>query len=311
MKKKRRSVKMNVFLSLVLAISLFSTSTASAAYYNTYTTKTLINNSTYTMSEGFAVGSTYAYTAKLNGSGTQAILIKTNLGTGENFTLTDSGTGKAYATYLGHANDMAVCTIDSKSNLFIVDSDSNKLVKVKVDGRKFSKEATYEFYCNGQAQSISAIDIVSKTDSSITFVCKKAKEIFIGSVAPNAASGKINLTKKFNLNVTDALVNGEKVPNLSKYTNQGMCYSSGDLYVPLTGKGVGKKNVSIVLVYPNIMSSTSTTLKADSATSYRITSKEFELFEIESCGIQGGKLWFNTNRAKGGEQADGIHYFNN
>lgn len=58
MKKKRRSVKMNVFLSLVLVISLFSTSTASAAYYNTYTTKTLINNSTYTMGEGFAVGST-------------------------------------------------------------------------------------------------------------------------------------------------------------------------------------------------------------------------------------------------------------
>lgn len=309
MKRIRLSKKASLFLSLVLVVSLYSTTTASAAYYNTYTTKTAINDGTYTKCEGFAVGSTYAYTAKLNASESQAILIKTNLSTGENFKLTDSDTGKGYATYLGHANDMAVCTIDSKSHLFIVDSNSNKCVKVKVDGRKFSKVATYQFYCDGQVQSIGGIDIISKTDSLIKFLCKKGKSFYVGSVATNAPSGKINLTKAFDISVEDALVNGAVVPNLGNYTHQGMCYSSGTLYVPLTGNGIGKKNVSVVLVYTNITEFTSGTQHAKADTSYRITSSKYSTFEIEGCGIQGGKLWFNTNRADS-SQADGIHYFN-
>lgn len=123
----------------------------------------------------------------------------------------------------------------------------------------------------------------------------------------NANSGKINLTRTFTINVENAIVNGETI-DLTDYTDQGMCYSSGKLYVPLTGKPAGKPNVSIVLVYEGVSESSGGELSKTE--SYRITSSKFSnLFEIESCGIHGGKLWFNTNRDNGG-QADGIHYFN-
>lgn len=67
-----------------------------------------------------------------------------------------------------------------------------------------------------------------------------------------------------------------------------------------------------MLVYDNI-SSASGTIYAMNDLSFRITSSAYpDLFEIESVGVSGGKLWFATNRRKtsGDTASDGVHYFN-
>lgn len=308
-------MKRKILILLSCCILIFSGvaySFAATGYYNTYADKANISKSGFTACQGLAVGSTYAYSAKTNSSATQAILYRTNMNTGATKQLTNGDNSKSYATYMGHANDMTVCSLGGKSHLFIttMKSATNNLIKVKIDGDKFKKVGQFTFKYNGNNQSISGINIISKTSTQITFLCKSGKTYYTGTIGLNANSGNIQLTKKFTINVADALVNGKKVANLASFTGQGIGYSNGNLYVPLWGGGVSKPNVSIVLVYRNVTASTTGVINADPKTSFRITSSAYaKKFEIESCGINKGKLWFNTNREKGSTQADGVHYF--
>ena len=292
------------------------------SHYNTYETKASINKSGYNPTQGFAVGSTYAYSAKLSNDKTKAVLFRTNMNTGATKLLKNGDTSKEYATYLGHANDMTVCSINNKSHLFVTDAESGKansnLYKIKIDGDKFYKVGKFAFKYNGSNIAITGVNIMAKTSREITFLCKNGYNYYIGTIGLNAKSGNINLTYKFNINVADALVNGKKVDKLTSYTRQSMCYSKGNLYVPLWGGSntVNKNNCSIILIYRNVNTTTTGTIQADPNTSFRVTSATYSNFEIEGCGIRGGtsggKLWFNTNRKHKtkGTQADGVHYFN-
>lgn len=309
-------MKRKVLILLVCCILIFSnfaiSSAATVKFYNTYTTKGNLTKSGYSHTQSLALGSTYAYSAKINDDETKSILLRTNMNTGTTEQLMNGDNATDYATYMGHANDMAGSNLNGKSHLFIVTAKaaSNNLVKVKIDGTKFYKVGQFTFKYAGKTQIITGIHVISKTTSKITFLCKNGRTYFTGDIGLNSNSGNIQLTKKFTINVADALVNGKKVSDLASYTNQSMCYSGGNLYVPLWGGGANKKNISVVLVYRNVKSSTTGKLNADPNLSFRITSSAYPTFEIEGCGVADGKLWFNTNRRNTSNvQSDGLHYF--
>lgn len=307
MKLRKRTLSfIALFLCLVTVFSL----TASAAYYNTYSTVTTLGNanSCYTV-QGFASGSTYAYTIKINSDETKAIIYRTNMNDGSTTLMTNGDNGTSYLTYLGHANDMTLCTISDQYYMYIVTmrADSYGLVKLRYSGTTYYKVANYTLSYGGVAKSMSGVVKISYGTSTVNFLFKSGKTFYQGSVSKTATSGTITLTYDFTVNVTEALVNGSTVSNISEYSTQGIGYYDDKIYYPLT-----KDNVSIVLVYDNISTASGTIYSMDNL-SFRITSSAYsDLFEIESVGISNGLLWFATNRRANSSDttSDGVHYFN-
>ncbi len=307
--KKRPATIVVLFLCTALLLSL----TASAAYYNTYTSinPQIASPEGCTGMQGFDVGSTYCYSVKVNtGSLTKAVIYRTKLSDGSTTLMTNGDNGLSYCTYLSHANDMVLCTINDEYYMFIVTmlEGSMSLVKLKYVGTTYYKVGNYTIKLSGQNQLMSGVKITGKTATTINFLFKNGKTYYRGSLPLTANTGTINVTEAFTLNTVDALVNGSTVPGIETFANQGFEYYNNSVYHPVT-----KGNVSIVLVYRNIPTA-SGTITADPNLSFRVTSVDFpKLFEIEGCGHgPDGKLYFNTNRNKAdGTAYDGVHYFNN
>ncbi|GIO34411.1 MULTISPECIES: hypothetical protein [Paenibacillus] len=300
-----------LFAILLLCASMFIPAIASAAYYNTYTTvATLGNANDCNAAQGFAVGSTYVYSVKVNTENTKAVIYRTKMSDGTTTLMTNGDTGKTFATYLGHANDVALSTIDGNYYMFIVTMNSGNmsLVKLKYVGTTYYKVGSYAIKYDHADKAMSGVKITGKDANKIYFLFKTGRTFYKGSLPLTANSGTIDLSSGFTLNVEDARVNGSTVPNITSYAFQGFGYYNNTIYVPMT-----YKNVSIVLVYRNI-STASGTIRADDNLSFRVTSSAYpDLFEIEGVGIaDGDKLWFNTNRrTQPGDTAhDGVHYFN-
>lgn len=313
MKKTLRPRKrFTLFVVFLLCTAMMIPSIASAAYYNTYTTvATLDNANNCYATQGFAVGSTYVYSVKVNSDDTKAVIYRTNMSDGTTTLMTNGDNGTTYASYLGHANDVALNSNDGNYYMFVItmNSGSMSLVKLKYVGTTYYKVGNYTIKYNGVDKSMSGVKITGKDANNIYFLFKSGRTFYKGSLPLTATSGTINVTYGFYVNIEDARVNGSTVPNITSYVTQGIGYYNNTLYFPLT-----YENVSIVLVYRNI-STASGTIYADDNLSFRITSSAYaDLFEIEGVGIANGdKLWFNTNRrTEPGDTAhDGVHYFNN
>ena len=304
------SKRLTTVLALVLCVVTLFTLTTSAAYYNTYTTVATLGNanSCYAV-QGFATGSTYAYTIKVNNDDTKAVIYRTKMSDGSTTLMTNGDTGGTYCTYLGHANDMTLANYNGELYMFIVTmkEGSMSFVKLRYSGTTYYKMGNYTIKLNGTNKSMSGVAKIATTGSTYEFLFKSGRTFYRGSIGITANSGTINVTKAFTCNVADAKVNGSTVPGLADFTNQGFGYYNNTIYLPLTNA-----NVSIVLVYNNI-SSASGTIYASNDLSFRITSSAYpNLFEIESLGVSGGKLWFATNRkaSSGDNSSDGVHYFN-
>jgi hypothetical protein len=282
---------------------------AGVAYYNTYATvATLGNANSCYAAEGFAVGSTYTYTVKINDGDTAAVIYRANMSDGTTTLMTNGDSGQTSASYLGHANDLALSSTDGNYYMFAstMAAGSTSLVKLKYVGATYYKVGNYTIKYNGANKAMSGVKITSKDANNIYFLFKSGRNFYRGSLPLNATSGTINVTDAFYLNIEDARVNGSTVSNITSYATQGIGYYNNTLYFPLT-----YENVSIVLVYRNV-STASGTIYADNNLSFRVTSSAFpDLFEIEGVGVAGGKLWFNTNRrtAAGDTADDGVHYF--
>lgn len=283
---------------------------ASTGYFNTYTTvATLGNANGCSIAEGYAVGSSYTYSVKINGDENKAVIYRTRMSDGTTTLMTNGDNSSTYATYLGHANDVVLSSTDGNYYMFIVTmkADSTSLVKLKYVGTTFYKVGNYTIQYNGANKSMSGVKITSKTASTINFLLKSGRTFYRGTLPLSATSGTINLSSGFDLDVEHALVNGKTVPNITSFANQGFGYSGNTVYFPVTDN-----NVSIVLVYRNISTATGT-INAASDLSFRITSSAYPtLFEIESVGIgAGGHLWFSTNRKTSSTDTshDGVHYF--
>lgn len=307
MKLKKR---LAVWLLVSFLLPILLATAASAAYYNTYTTAAAIGNGNgCNAMQGFAVGTTNVYSVKINDGGTKAVLYRTNMSTGATTLMTNGDDSTTYCTYLGHANDMTICSIDDVTHLFVVtmNAGSLSLVKLKVVGTTFYKVGSFTLKYNGANVSMSGVNITGKTSDTISFLFKSGKDFYRGAIGLTSNSGAINLTEAFHLNVEDAQVNGSTISNSSSYVFQGFGYSNNKLYVPMT-----YENVSIVLVYENISTAAGTIYSSD-ALSFRITSSAYpDLFEIESCGIADGRLYFNCNRrtSSGDTAHDAVCYFN-
>jgi hypothetical protein len=295
-----------------LCAFILSPVAAEAAYYNTYTTAaTLDNPNGCYATQGFDAGSSYTYSIKISSDNTKASIYRTAMSDGTTTLMTNGDNGTTYTTYLGHANDLTLKTINSEYYMFIVtmNTGSLSLVKLKYVGTTYYKVGNYTLQYNGSNVSMSGVKDTGADASNIYFLFKSGRTYYRGTLPLTANSGTITLSYGFYINTEDALVNGSTVSDIATYTNQGFGYSAAKdrIYHPLT-----KDNVSIVLVYNNV-STASGTITADPNLSFRITSGTYSyLFEIESCAIGlNGHLWFNTNRKTDSSDTahDGVHYF--
>lgn len=297
---------------LLLAAVALAPLTASAAYYNTYTTvATLPNANGCAATQGFDTGSTYAYSVKINGDDTSAILLRTHKSTGATTLMTNGDTGGTSASYLGHANDLVLSSINGDTCMFVatMKSGSLSLVKIKYVGATYYKVGNFTLQRNGANVGMSSIKKIASDSTNDYFLFKSGLTFYWGTIPKSANSGTIALTTAFSINTTSALVNGSTVSDISTYTNQGFGYSVDNdrIFVVLT-----KANVSIILCYNNV-NTASGTITADPNLSFRITSSAYpNLFEIESCSIEDGKLWFNANRRINASDTanDCVAYFN-
>jgi hypothetical protein len=286
--------------------------TASAAYYNTYSSVAPIPNANGCAStQGFDVGSLYAYSIKINGDDTKAIMYRTNMDTGATTLMTNGDNGTTYATYFGHASTLTNTEINGVTYMFIatLKGGNMNLVKLRHDGATFYKEGNFSIQYNGVDKIMSGAKITGKDANNIYFLFKKGRNYYRGSLPLTANTGTINVTDAFYINIEDALVNGSTVPDITDYTLNGFGYYNDTIYVPMT-----KQNVSIVLVYHNI-STASGTIYADNNLSFRITSSAYPaLFEIEGLDVGvDNKLFFDTNRRVSSTDTnhDGVHFFKN
>ena len=285
---------------------------AQAAYYNEYETIAgLPTAHECTAAQGFAAGSTYLYSVKIGLDDTRSLIYRTNKNTGSTVIMTNGTGDSPYNSWLGHANDMTLVTIDGDYHLFVVTmtTEGAQLVKLHYSGTTYYRVGAFNVHLDGKPKAVSGISRISQTGGTLNLFFKSGRTVYHGSIGLTDNSGTIDLTEAFDLKVAGALVDGEPVPDLEEFTNQGFLYhpSTKDLFYPLT-----KKNRSIVLVYRNITMDTSGTVTSDPDLSFRITSSAFpELFEIESLGIADGTLYFNTNRAKSSSDGnyDGVHAF--
>lgn len=313
--RRRKSIKNFVALTLA-AISLLMVS-AAAAYYNTYSTvATIPNGNGCNRAQGFAVGSSYVYTAKCNDDESKQVIYRTKTSDGTTTLMTNGDTSKTYTTSLGHANDMDTCTINGKYHLFVatMKTGSESLVKLQYSGTTYTQLGGFTLKCNGEDVAISGAKKYAKDANYIYFLffvydgTENGVGVYRGQIPLTANSGTINITHAFDLDIASALVNGATVTGLEDFTRQGIGYiaSTDQLLVSLTNA-----NVSIILVYDNASTATGT-VRANSDLSFRITSSAYPtLFEIESCDETNGRLYFNCNRKKNSSDIanDAVCYF--
>lgn len=286
---------------------------AMAAYYNEYDA-IAGTPSAYdcTGAQGFAAGSTYLYSIKNRSSDDgRQLIYRVNRSTGARVIMTNGDNGLKYTSALGHANDMAIADIDGRHHLFVVTMKGTgaQLVRLRYDGTTYYRTGSYTIKRDGVVAAMSGISKVATTADSLVFFFKSGSTVYKGTLPLRATSGTINLTKMFVLQRSGALVNGSTVPDIGDFVVQGFHYDPAGrtVYFPMTNK-----NRSIVLVYRGVTASTTGTLTSDRNLSFRITSGVYPYkFEIEGVGLSGGRLYFNTNRAKSSSDGnhDGVHVF--
>jgi hypothetical protein len=290
--------------------------TCDAAIYKSYSgIKAVADVNGCTHMQGFAVGSGYLYTAKVNSNDTKATISKINKSTGELFNLTYTPTGKTYVDFLGHANGMALASIGGKSNLYVATKKvgTYSLVRLTVDGRKFTKAGNYDIRYKGKAIEVSGVNVLSNNGSTVTLIFNRGTTYYKGSISATATSGVLNVTKAFSINVANCKVDGATV-DATNYKRQDVGYYNGKLFVPLvkTDANGNSTNQSLIIVFNNV-NNASGTITNDPNLSFRVTSSTYSKFEIESCGISSsdGKLYFNTNRVEAatGKSTDAVHVF--
>jgi len=306
---KRCSAWFGLLLGVAAALTPCTTR---AAYYNSYTTVATIPNSNGCYAtQGFDTGSTYAYSAKINSDDTTAVIYRTNKSDGSTTLMTNGDTGNTYATYLGHANDLTLSSINGGTYMFVVtmNAGSLSLVKLQYSGATYYKVGNFTLQRNGVSVAMSSVKKIASDTTNDYFLFKSGLSFYWGTVPKASNGGTIVLSTGFAINTVDALVNGSKISNISSYTNQGFGYSAANdrIFVVLT-----YQNISVILVYNNV-NTASGTITSDPNLSFRITSSAYPtLFEIESCAIEDGKLWFNCNRKTDANDTahDAVAYFN-
>lgn len=250
----KKVVSLGLSAALTVTMMITGTVNASAAYYyNTYSTVAdIATRSSCGAMQGMAVGSTWLYTVKIKSDNSQAILKKTNKNTGATTNLTDSNGSSTYS-YLNHANDMDVTTIDGYSQLFVATmaTGSNSLVRMKIDGSKATKEGSYTLMLNGAEKSVSGV-AVEKTDAdNVYLLLKSGATLYRATIPKTKKSGIINITYAFKIDMSSVRVNGSNVllgtrtVNISDIMPNGINLSESEITLD-----VGQSRVVTATVLP-------------------------------------------------------------
>jgi hypothetical protein len=309
-----RLLKQLTVVGLATCVAVLIAPVAANASGQAYTTvDTLPHDHGCNTTEGFAVGSTYTYSIKINSDETAAVIYRTNMSAGTTQLMTNGDNGSTYASYLGHANDIVLNTAAGEYYMYVVTmaSGSINLVKLKYVSNTYYKVGSYSIHYNGSPTAMSGIKIVGTYAGYVSFLFKSLYTFYSGSIAQSATSGTIDVSKDFSVDVTHAKVNGSTIANVSSYATQGIGYYNDTVYYPLTSGAT-----SYVLVYQNISNAYSATqpIASNNNLNTFITSVTYAYhFEIEGLGVANGRLYFNTNRKKDANDldSDGVHYFTN
>lgn len=294
MKRILKSI-VSAALCMVMGITAVTASAATTGYFNSYDQVSIVpNKGGCTIMQGMAVASNCMYTVKVNSDDTKARIFKTTKSTGKTTVLKNATEGTAYFTYLGHANDLCVKNYNNGTNLFVATtrSDDYGLVRLIVKGKKVTKNGNYKLTLDGKDMYIGGVSILEKTTKKTTFLFKKGKNFYTGTLNNSSTSGTIELTKAFKINTSSVTIKNKTV-DISGYTSQAFDLKDNKIFVVWWNKQ--KPQQSVIVVYD--ITDASGTIKAEENLSFRITSSAYPLFEIESCGIASdGKLYFNANR---------------
>lgn len=324
--KKRRTIVL--FLCLVIFMSTGLSANAQKGYFNEYTPIFQVKKARKcTSMQGMCIDSKKEriYYIRKNRKDTKAVIgcldlskkkvkkvkLKYKTKKGKKSSKT------SIISCLAHANDMEFVRIGKTAYLFVVtrSEKSYQLVKLKVTGRTYKTVAKYKVYATKDKDgeplakkkktSVSGISLISKKGNQLTFMMKSGATIYKATVGKHWGSKKpVMLSAGCTLDLRESKINGKKVSNIDKFCSQGITYHKGKVFAPFTNK-----NVSVIFVFSvNGKKDLPERVVGDSNLSFRITSKVFSKFEIESCAIaKDGRIYFSCNT----DGTDKIAYFKN
>jgi len=299
-----RMGKMIALFSLLLLlcsmVAVPNEAEAASEFYGEYSDVAAIKDyGSCGIMQGMAVGSQKLYTAKINSDDTQAFISMTDKDTGDTVKLYNTDAGSYYFTNLGHANDMDVWGFDGKSHLFVATTEkgANAIIRLKRDGNNLTKVASYKLTCDGTDINATCIAITGVSNGVVSFITKTGTQLYRGTLSSTAANATVEMTKLCSISKSKVYIKGQWL-DLSDYTNQSISYVNGMLYVPIWADSI-QPNRSVIMVFNMDGILEGSTIYPSASVVFRVTSSTYSaLYEIEGCGVAGGKLYFNANRRK-------------
>ena len=251
-------------------------------------------NSCYS-AQGMAVGDEYLYFVQIGDNDARAIVHRIEIESGDRELMYNSETGNSYFTNFSHANDLDWVVVDGVEYLCVLASP--KLLLFQIDDTDLIPYAEYDLKYNGGSFGPGGMAVEGVSGNRVSYLFKWDKTISHAKMPITKTEGSINVVIKCTLDVSKVEVDG-KAQNFSHFVNQGMGYSDGYLFVPITGNESDDTiNHSLILAYDISNVKTNARVYPDEEKTFYVISEEYPaLFEIEDCGVSDdGKLYFNTN----------------
>lgn len=278
------------------------------------------DNGQYVSMQGMAADSTGIYVAKTRvekyGYGAQIYRVSF-----DGKTQTRLSMSAAVSNELKHANDMFLNKENGVNYLYVNNADFNSnrsdchLVKLRISGNTLTKVKTIYFTYNNKRLNFSAVSGYKwVSNNKYRVILKGSNNVYTADISTSNVNETVAAKKTLTLD-TVVIIKGtgynfaEKFADGSAcYSNQGITYYNNRLYTVVSSNK--KPNQSFIVAYDNISSKLdSAAIEKNVADStrdqFRITSSKFpNLYEMESCAIYNGVLYYNTNRRKTANDSD-------
>ncbi len=284
--------------------------------------------------QGLNVGTTYCYTAKIDGSDAYCDVTRINMNTGEKTVMAYysslTATSESSNNTMGHANDITVVGIDGVNYMYVATMEKGTAItRLKIDGTKIRLTGYFKLVnASGDSISVSAIKQVKVSGGYAYFLLKSGNTFYSFKVSSTANGGSasnptaVNVYKVFTIDTRNAVFaksnsSASVYDNIEDWTNQGFGYnkSEGVIYVPIWDSSTPSRNVVICYnIKDNIDTWLETTKNLSNRvyptkTSFMIQNTSYSQYEIESVGFRTGqdstgdlKMYYNTNcSSTGGE----------
>ena len=203
-------------------------------------------NSCYS-AQGMAVGDEYLYFVQIGDNDARAIVHRIEIESGDRELMYNSETGQNYFTNFSHANDLDWVVVDGVEYLCVLASP--KLLLFQIDDTDLIPYAEYDLKYNGSSFGPGGMAVEGVSGNRVSYLFKWDKTISHAKMPITKTEGSINVAIKCTLDVSKVEVDG-KAQNFSHFVNQGMGYSDGYLFVPITGNESDDTiNHSLILAY--------------------------------------------------------------